>query len=420
MNKKNKIILATIGSILLVGYSMVGIVAYEYTHKYAENQNKKKLDQILLNQRALHSYLEDHLKPVIYQLKEENKLYNDFFDPKILSFTYIARGIHDHLNTMRQENNTTEIYYKLATDNPRNAINKADPYELKVLKFFRENPNQQQYSEIVDKNGQNYIYYAMPTEKNKQSCMKCHSTPEKAPVELVKLYGTTAGFGESVGHLRAIISLKMPFKDELSEANTVFMFIMGTLGAFLTLLFGAISYFIYRIDQYQKIIEEKNEHLSILSEQDALTGILNRRSFEIDLETFIKGGKVVMVIFDIDYFKKVNDDYGHQTGDMILQKLSSFVRSNLRESDHFYRIGGEEFAILSTDNDLKEMEGIIQRLLPKISGYDFGLSIAIHISAGISEYRENETATSFFRRTDDALYTAKENGRNRYVIAADD
>lgn len=417
MHKKNKIVLGTIGLILLIGYAIVGFVAYEYTHKYAEDQNKKKLDQILLNQRALHSYLEDHLKPVIYRLKEEKKLYDDFFDPKILSFTYIARGIHQHLNRMRNDNNTTEIYYKLATDNPRNAINQADMHELKLLNFFRKNPSVQQYSEIINQNGHSYIYYAMPTEKNKTSCMKCHSTADQAPVELVQQYGTSAGFGETVGHLRAIISLKMPFEDELAEANTVFIFIIGTLGIFLAALFGAISYFIYRLDQYQKIIEEKNIHLSILAEQDPLTGIFNRRSFEMDLEKFINNNHLVMVLFDIDHFKKVNDIYGHQTGDMILQKLSSLVRSNLRESDHLYRIGGEEFAILAPNNNLQDMEQILKRLLPKISEYDFGIPMSIHISAGISEYRDKETSMSFFRRTDNALYFAKENGRNQYIIS---
>lgn len=70
-----------------MGYTIVGFALYQYMHQFAADQNKKKLDQLLLNQRALHLYLEDQLKPVIYKLKEENKLYKDFFDPKLLSFT---------------------------------------------------------------------------------------------------------------------------------------------------------------------------------------------------------------------------------------------------------------------------------------------------------------------------------------------
>ena len=75
MDFKNKNLIVFFSLLLIAGYVIMGIALYEYTHKYAEDQNKKKLDQLLLNQQALHNYIEDELKPVIYKLKEENKLY---------------------------------------------------------------------------------------------------------------------------------------------------------------------------------------------------------------------------------------------------------------------------------------------------------------------------------------------------------
>jgi len=416
MNLKNKNLILFFSLLLIAGYVIIGITLYEYTHKYAEDQNKKKLDQLLLNQEALHSYLEDHLKPVIYKLKEENKLYSDFFDPKVLSFTYIARGIHQQLNVLRDEHNITRIYYKLATDNPRNKLNSASADEQNLLQYFRKNPGVKEYSSIVQENNHNYIFYAMPIQPNKDSCMKCHSTPDKAPAELIQQYGDKAGFGEKVGNIRAMISLKMPFDEELAEANRIFYLIMGMLTLFLLSLFGIVLFFMRRLDHKQQIIEEKNKNLSILAERDGLTNVYNRRSFDTDLANRIDNPALTLIIFDIDYFKKINDTYGHQAGDEILISLTSLIRTNLREEDHLYRIGGEEFAILTYKDNSADAEQLAARIIEKVSLYDFKVSQQIHISAGIAQQSGNNSSLDLFKRADDALYRAKEEGRNCYRI----
>ena len=416
MDLKNKNLIIFFSLLLIAGYVIIGVALYEYTHKYAEDQNKKKLDQLLLNQQALHRYLEDDLKPVIYKLKEENKLYKEFFDPKVLSFTYIAHGIHQQLNTLRDEHNITRIYYKLATDNPRNSLNHASPEELNLLQYFRSNPSVKEYSSILHENNHHYIYYAMPIDPSKDSCMRCHSTPDKAPIELIAQYGNTAGFGESVGNIRAIISLKMPFDDELKEANRIFYLIMGILTLFLLSLFSIVFYFLRRLDHKQQIIEEKNKTLSILAELDGLTNIYNRRSFDTDLIARIGNPSLTLIIFDIDYFKTINDTHGHQIGDDILKSLTSLIRSNLREEDQFYRIGGEEFAILTHKQNIEDAKQLVSRLLQKVSEYDFNISQPVHISAGIAMQSGNDTPLGLFKRSDDALYRAKEEGRNCYRV----
>lgn len=416
MNLKNKNLILLFTLLLIAGYVIIGTTLYEYTHSYAEDQNKKKLDQLLLNQEALHSYLEDQLKPVIYKLKEENNLYKGFFDPKVLSFTYIARGIHQNLNTLRDEHNITRIYYKLATDNPRNPVNLASAEELKLLNYFRTNPNIKEYSALINENNHNYIYYAMPIEPSKKSCMKCHSTPDKAPAELIKQYGDTAGFGETIGNIRAMISLKMPFDDELAEANQIFYLIMGILTLFLLTLFSIVLYFMRQLEHKQQIIEEKNKNLSILAERDGLTNIFNRRSFDTDLANRIKNPSLTLIIFDIDHFKTVNDIYGHQVGDDILKSLTSLIRSNLREEDQLYRVGGEEFAILTYKQNIEDTEQLVSRLLFKVSEYHFNIPQQVYISAGIAMQSGNDTPLSLFKRADDALYRAKEEGRNCYRV----
>lgn len=416
MHLKNKRVITLFSLLMIAGYTIIGLSLYEYTHKYAEDQNKKKLDQLLLNQEALHSYLEDQLKPVVYKLKEEHKLYSEFFNPKVLSFTYIARGIHYQLNTLRDEHNITRIDYKLATDNPRNSLNQASAKELELLQYFRKNPEIKEYSSVINENNHNYIYYAIPIEPSKASCMKCHSTPDKAPAELIEQYGDKAGFGEKVGNIRAMISLKMPYDDELAEANRIFYLIMGMLTLFLLSLYTIVLFFMRRLDYKQQIIEEKNKNLSILAERDGLTNVYNRRTFDSDLADLIDNPSLTLIIFDIDYFKNINDTYGHQAGDDILISLTSLIRSNLREEDHIYRIGGEEFAILTYKENIEDTQQLVSRLLMKVSEYKFQISQPVHISAGIAMQSGDDTAMELYKRADDALYRAKEDGRNCYRV----
>ena len=417
MISETKRIFIILALLFLGGYIAIGTIFYYYTYDYALDQNKKKLDQILLNQRALHSYVEGELKPVIYQLKEEGKLYKDFFNPKILSFTYIARNIHKNFNALEAQQQTNQIHYKLATDNPRNALNQANAEEIEILHRFRHNPQIKEYSKTLFENGVNYIYYAMPVAPSQASCMRCHSTPEKAPAEMIQQYGDKAGFGEKEGDIRAMISLKMPFDDELSEANSIFMLIMLLWTFFLVVLYSVIVYFILQLNKNKHIIEEKNKALASLSELDSLTSIFNRRSFDRDLANYISDPSLVLIILDIDYFKVINDTYGHQVGDTILQKLSALLRSLLRESDTLYRIGGEEFAILMRGYNKEDIKRIVQRLILTVGEYNFDIKQQVHISAGVSIRTESDTPILLFKRTDEALYTAKASGRNQYIIS---
>ncbi len=416
MSTKNRRLLIVFSLVLICGYAIVGTVVHEYAHRYAIEQNKRKLDQLLLNQRALRLYVEEELKPIVYRLKTEGKLYEEYFDPKMLSSTYIARNVHDYLNHLRDERGTSRIHYKLATDNPRNPANRATPEELRILEYFRARPEARQVWRLIRENGHSYIYYAMPIEPNRASCMQCHSTPDIAPAELVERYGKRSGFGEREGNIRAIISLKMPFDRELVEADRMFLLVMGVLALFLTTLFGVVFYFVRKLDRSQQLIEEKNRCLSILAERDPLTDVYNRRSFDADLEHYCTQENLVLIMFDIDHFKQINDTYGHQKGDDVLRELSALIRANLREEDHFYRIGGEEFAVLTYEEDVDVARALAQRLLRAIARHDFSLPHPVHISAGIASKAPSETPRNLYKRADEALYRAKAEGRNRIVV----
>jgi hypothetical protein len=110
--------------LFVIVYIALISVIYNQSRNYAIQESEKKIANILLMHKAIHRYVEDTQKPVIYKLKKEGKLYSDFFAPEILSFTFIARGIKDEYNKQRLVKNERPIYFKLASDNPRNPVNR--------------------------------------------------------------------------------------------------------------------------------------------------------------------------------------------------------------------------------------------------------------------------------------------------------
>lgn len=159
-----------------------------------------------------------------------------------------------------------------------------------------------------------------------------------------------------------------------------------------------------------------------LSMIDNLTNIYNRRYFFEMSRNIIsiasrEEKKVSLLMLDIDYFKKINDHYGHQAGDFILVNLTKDIEKLMRKSDVFARIGGEEFAILLNDSSLEGAKVIAEKIRimieNKIFLYD---SISIHItfSIGMSELnKENTLIENLYKQADKQLYVAKESGRNR-------
>ena len=157
---------------------------------------------------------------------------------------------------------------------------------------------------------------------------------------------------------------------------------------------------------------------------DALTGAYNRRFFDEMLKQQIALAKrrdesLGLVIVDLDYFKKVNDTYGHIVGDQVLQQISRIMKNSIRSSDVLARYGGEEFVIvmpsIDLTNALKKAEGIRQHIESVRFNVDtFGRSIQITISIGVASFPEHGAEyDALVAAADSALYKAKEKGRNR-------
>ena len=164
--------------------------------------------------------------------------------------------------------------------------------------------------------------------------------------------------------------------------------------------------------------KQAEEVLATLASTDELTGIANRRQFDRILKTEVQRAErykapLSVIMLDIDKFKLINDLRGHHAGDEVLILLAKLVSGMIRAQDTFARWGGEEFVILSPNHDLRGMQQFAEKLRTAIESYTFPNLPTITCSFGVTEYKTGDTIDSLFHRADKALYSAKENGRNR-------
>jgi two-component system, cell cycle response regulator len=166
---------------------------------------------------------------------------------------------------------------------------------------------------------------------------------------------------------------------------------------------------------YDKLNHEANT--------DRFTGCYNKTYFNNRLDLEVKKSKVTgeplsVIIFDLDHFKDLNDNFGHDAGDYVLKDLSTLIKQNgIREQDIFARYGGEEFVILLPRTNLKQAFEIAERLRRLIADHDFiyeAKKLPVTASIGVADYRQGVlTGTDLFKRADGAVYKAKEGGRNQ-------
>ncbi|WP_323012314.1 diguanylate cyclase [Castellaniella sp.] len=176
-------------------------------------------------------------------------------------------------------------------------------------------------------------------------------------------------------------------------------------------------------------LEQANQQLLALSQRDALTGLLNRRGLDESLAQLLRQSersadfRLVLVIFDLDHFKRVNDIHGHDAGDVALQWVAEVLRNLLRrQADVLGRFGGEEFVVLMPGTALDGAIALVDRLLDHIRRHQVtlpdGSQLQITLSAGLAAWQAGDTAQVLFRRADTYLYQAKARGRDCQVSAA--
>lgn len=175
------------------------------------------------------------------------------------------------------------------------------------------------------------------------------------------------------------------------------------------------NYLLEIVRQKQNQLQENNKDLRIKSEIDPLTKIMNRRALLEKLDGRNPySNNISCAILDIDHFKKVNDTYGHNTGDIVLKELALIVSSHIRSNDLFARWGGEEFVVIINTNQLSTAESICEKLRLAVAKHTFPQVGSVSVSVGISTPKDvNSSFEDLFEKADKALYEAKRLGRNR-------
>lgn len=168
-------------------------------------------------------------------------------------------------------------------------------------------------------------------------------------------------------------------------------------------------------------LARKMTQLEEMAFTDELTGIATRTRLRETMAKEIRRGQryqmpISVIMFDIDHFKRVNDTYGHQTGDDVLKEIAQLVAGNIREMDLFARWGGEEFLLLSPGVTLDQAAVLAEKLRHLIHGHEFPGPGQVTCSFGVAQLQPEEEQRSLVKRVDLALYRAKEAGRNRVVV----
>ncbi len=183
---------------------------------------------------------------------------------------------------------------------------------------------------------------------------------------------------------------------------------------------GAITLKFFPMGDPDRLTFDK---LHLDANTDGLTSCFNKMYFNRALDLQVKrsritGKPLTLIIFDLDHFKKLNDNYGHDAGDYVLKEMASLLRDNgIRENDIFARYGGEEFVVLLPETNLKQGFEIAERLRKLVESHQFiydGKRLPVSASIGVADYRQGvNTGVDLFKRADEAVYKSKEGGRNQ-------
>ncbi|MDQ7082308.1 MAG: GGDEF domain-containing protein [Aquificota bacterium] len=204
-------------------------------------------------------------------------------------------------------------------------------------------------------------------------------------------------------HLTLVLSRNLNVDKDLLDAYLSYMVIVVVF-----------YFYAWMSERYRSVWES-------LARVDSLTGILSRTAFE---EIMVKeverakryGGKLSVILFDIDNFKTINDTHGHLFGDRVLKKVANTVRENIRSTDTVARWGGEEFVVLLPGAGREEAVAVAEKLRRSVQNLGLGNRMRITASFGVAELRDGDDSVRLLLKADKALYSAKRNGKNRVEV----
>ena len=408
MTKINPKIIMIIFVVLLL---LVGFLLYQGQKRNAVEEAETRIEIFMKKWHALFDYIEIEQKSVFYALEKEGSLTIDgYFDPKVLSFTYIARHIQHKYEQLEKANGNIPYRYRLAATTPRNPINQATKHEAEILEQFRNNEITK-FTEYTFFEGEKYFTSYSPISRTTETCMRCHSTPDKAPKGLVELYGKELGFNETLGQIRGMVITEIPFKQ--IEADAFKHYIQSMV--LISLFFVSFAVTINALIKKERILNRSNAELERLSNTDNLTNIANRRSFTNYLQQqWIIHNKqkknISLILCQIDYFDLYNDNQNSEK--CLIQVTQAITPCIRKENSLFARYEGATFSILLPDSNNEEVVQLAETIQREVSKID--LSPAISLSIGICTICPNSSMSheELIKKTAYLLSKAQNDGRN--------
>ncbi|MGV3605363.1 MAG: GGDEF domain-containing protein [Planctomycetaceae bacterium] len=234
---------------------------------------------------------------------------------------------------------------------------------------------------------------------------------------LSKLSNWTNGFATDMSHIKQVIDEASSEMKHLSNQPP------DRASQLLSQVAAANELLQKRIADAEQTLADQTEQLeSYMNEArtDALTGLPNRRAFDDELLRRMAEWQrhdipFLMLVLDVDHFKRINDTYGHPAGDSTLKQLAAVLKATLRQTDSAYRFGGEEFVVAIPGQGEKIATDAAERLRITVRNTEFmfnGTRLPVTISVGVAQPQRNDQASQLFKRADEALYAAKQGGRN--------
>lgn len=267
-------------------FSLLTYSYYYKTQKIAFENAQNNIHEFLLNYKAFRQYTHNIQKKEVYRLQELGHVDFDYFNPKLLSSSYGASGVNKYYNQNRKNIGQNPIQLRFASNNPRNPNNLANEHESQILKQFNDG-HLKYYTEVIKKDNKTFLYYAIPTQRTTASCMRCHSTPEAAPKDLIEQYGNKRGFYEKVGQVRAILSTQYNMEQDLKNANYSFWFLTSITFAILLVVFLGLYLFIRKIQKINfELTKEKNYTQALLDTSPDIIIVTNGKNLLQANQTF--------------------------------------------------------------------------------------------------------------------------------------
>lgn len=311
--------------------------------------------------------------------------------------------------------------YREAALNPTNPKDKALGWEEDLIRGFRQEGAYTERVQVLRSEDGLSMHAVKPIRINNSACLRCHGAVQDAPPALLARYPGLGGFGWQMGEVVGVQIVTVPQQDHFARSesardsfNRVFLGILVALFALLNVL---LRFFVL------KPMQLDNYELKFMASTDALTQIANRRAFDKGLAQQLALAKdskqpLCILLLDIDFFKAVNDEFGHGVGDTVLQKFALEMSKKFRMHDLFARFGGEEFIAMLPSVSLEEATLRAKSLCQFCAQLDFGLNKPLTISVGVAQWDGAETALGLIERCDSALYRAKHSGRQHVEVAS--